>query len=282
MLVVAGAAGAQEACPPAALRGVSENVPEILSYQVVRKLFHDDGAFTQGLVYDGRYLYESTGLRGHSSLRRLDPGTGRLLAMHALPAASFAEGLALRDNYLIQLSWQSGLATLYLPAELEAAGFFHFAGEGWGLASLPRGLLLSDGSHVLRYLDLYGAESGMRIEVNVGGQPVTGLNELELAGGLLYANVWPGSCVAVIDTGSGEVRAWIDLGPLRPPVGEDGGRDRMANGIAYDATHDSFYVTGKHWPYLYEIVLLSSARQGKVMGDALAADNSILADVQSP
>lgn len=229
-----------------------------LSYRVVRKLPHDSTAFTQGLTFDGVFIYESTGIRGHSTLRRLDPVSGDILRQNALPDKDFGEGLAFRDGYLIQLTWQSGMASIYATQDMEMRGYFHYMGEGWGLVGLPEGLLLSDGSNILRYLDFFGDDSGRRLAVTDAGEPVAGINELELANGIVYANVWPGNCIAAIDQDSGKVLAWIDLSPLQPS-GDPDDRERMANGIAYNSARRTFYVTGKYWPYLYEIALWHSS-----------------------
>jgi len=228
--------------------------PARYGYEVVRAYPHDPGAFTQGLVYSDGVLFESTGLRGESSLREVRLETGEVVRRRDVPSRYFAEGLALWDGQLIQLTWTSGTGFLYAASTFEPAGTFTYDGEGWGLASDGRRLVMSDGTAALRFLDpATRAELG-RMEVTDGGEPVTLLNELEYVNGAIYANVWQTDRIAIIAPGTGRVEGWIDLTGLLPPA--DARAADVLNGIAWDETGDRLFVTGKLWPTLYQIRLI--------------------------
>lgn len=222
-------------------------------YEVVHVYPHDREAFTQGLIYKDGVLFESTGLNGRSSLRRVRIETGEVLQRQAVPDAYFAEGLADWGSKLIQLTWQSQVGFVYDAKTFKKLSTFSYTGEGWGLARDAQRLVMSDGSATLRWLDPVSLKETARLTVTDRGLPVTELNELEVIKGEIYANVWGTDLIAIIDPGSGRVTGWIDLTGLLPP------RDRagvdVLNGIAYDAAGDRLFVTGKLWPKLFEIRL---------------------------
>ena len=226
--------------------------------QVLASYPHDPAAFTQGLVYADGELFESTGLNGRSSLRRVELATGAVLDGLALDDAYFGEGLALvpagdaGGDRLVQLTWISNVGFVYDRASLEQVDSFSYAGEGWGLAydAANDRLAMSDGSATLRWLDPETFAERGRLEVRDGAAPVGMLNELEFADGMLYANVLPTSRIARIDPATGRVEAWIDCRALRPPGMAPGA---ALNGIAYDAVGERFFLTGKLWPTLYAV-----------------------------
>lgn len=240
------------AAPPAGGTAMETPAPvERLRVEIVRVLPHDSGAFTQGLVWNGRTLYESTGLLGRSSLREVELETGRVLRRVALPPHVFGEGLALVGGRLVQLSWQNGLALVWDAATFEPRGEHRYAGEGWGLCYDGRRLVMSDGSSTLAFRDpATFAETG-RIGVTRDGDPLPHLNELECVGGSIYANIWQTDDIVRIDPASGRVTAHIDARGLLGPA-ERAGVD-VLNGIAYRPETGTFLVTGKLWPKLFEV-----------------------------
>lgn len=228
--------------------------PPIYGYRVVNVYPHDPSAFTQGLLYQDGALYESTGLNGQSSLRKVKLETGEVLERQNVDARYFAEGLAAWRGRLVQLTWQAGIGFTYDLATLEPGPTFKYTGEGWGLTQDGTRLIMSDGSDALRILDPQTfAETG-RIAVRDRGSPVRQLNELEVVQGEIFANVWQTDRIARIAPGTGQVTGWIDLAGLLP-ASERTGADAVLNGIAYDAGGDRLFVTGKLWPKLFEIEL---------------------------
>jgi glutamine cyclotransferase len=227
-------------------------------YRVVHTYPHNPQAFTQGLVYVGGYLYESTGLNGKSTLRKEDLETGRVLKEASLPAKFFGEGLTNWGGTLIQLTWQSHVGFVYDRASFRMLRKFHYPWEGWGLTQDGKHLILSDGTDTIHFLNPQTFSQVRSIRVRDHGAPVKQLNELEYFHGEIYANVWMTNKIARISPATGKVLGWIDLSDLLPGIfvrrpGE------VLNGIAYDATHRRLFVTGKLWPRLFEIQVV---RQG--------------------
>jgi glutaminyl-peptide cyclotransferase len=228
--------------------------PELWDYEIVNEYPHDPGAFTQGLVFVDSTLYESTGRYGESTLRRVRLETGEVLQRRALDSMYFAEGLTEVGGRLIQLTWQTQVGFVYDRATLDSLAQFQYAGEGWGLTYDGSKLILSDGSATLRFLDPTTFRQIGQLEVHDENGPLPSLNELEMMGGDLLANVWQTDRIVVIDLESGRVKARVDLtGLLRLSDRVDA--TDVLNGIAYDARGDRLFVTGKLWPKLFEIRL---------------------------
>jgi glutaminyl-peptide cyclotransferase len=227
-----------------------------LDYDIVRVLPHDPAAYTQGLLIDGDDLFESTGLYGNSSLRRLERATGRELDRVALPKRLFGEGLALAHGRLYQLSWQEGEVRVYQPRGLHLLQTLRIPGEGWGLTYDGKHLIQSDGSATLFFRAVEDLAEVRRVEVRAGQRRVSGLNELEYAQGYVFANIYPSDCIAVIDPGAGRVVAWLDMHQLAEGVRERWPAAEVTNGIAYDPRSETYYLTGKHWPELFELRLI--------------------------
>jgi glutaminyl-peptide cyclotransferase len=224
------------------------------SYEVLSAYPHDPDAFTQGLVFYQGMLYESTGLNGASSLRRVELETGKVLQKVDVPSAFFAEGLALFNSRLYQLTWQTQQGFVYDFNSFNLIRGFNYTGEGWGLTHDERSLIMSDGTDQIRFLNPDTFEVQRVIRVQDNGREITELNELEYIKGEIYANIWQTDRIARIDPQSGRVIAWIDLSGLLPP--EDRTRPvDVLNGIAYDETSDRIFVTGKLWPKLFVIRL---------------------------
>lgn len=230
---------------PDAPASVERWVPEI-----VGRLPHDTGAWTQGLLVDGDAIYESTGRYGNSALRELDRTTGEVRREVALDADLYGEGLALAGDRLLQLTWREGTLLAWDRATLTEADRIGYEGEGWGLCTDGNRLVMSDGSAVLTFRDPAIFAVTGSIEVRRDGEPLERLNELECVDGLVYANVWQTSEIAVIDPASGSVTAMIDASSLVAAVG--GGAD-VLNGIAHDPRTNTFLVTGKLWPTIFEV-----------------------------
>jgi glutamine cyclotransferase len=235
----------------------SEGAIPVYGYRIVRTYPHDRDAFTQGLQYLDGFLYEGTGLRGRSSIRRVELETGKVLQRRDIPAPYFGEGITVWRDDLFQLTWQSGVAFLYDRKTFEQRRTYQYVGEGWGLTHDGASLVMSDGSDALRFLDPATFTERRRLRVTASGRPLPNLNELEFVKGEILANIWQSDTVARIDPKSGRVTGWIDLSGLLT------GRERQGtdvlNGIAYDPAGDRLFVTGKLWPRIFEIRIAPGA-----------------------
>lgn len=230
------------------------------SYTIINTYPHDEQAFTQGLIYHQGQLYESTGLRGKSSLRRVELTTGKVLQIHHLPPPYFAEGLTLWDDQLIQLTWQEYTGFVYDSDSFEILQRFNYDTEGWGLTNDDQYLIMSDGSELLYYLDPDTFAVVKTLQVRDGNLTITRLNELEYINGEIWANIWGSNCLARISPQTGKVKAWVNLQGLRP-TSLVANPQAVLNGIAYAPESDRLFVTGKLWPSLFEIKLTSSLEE---------------------
>ena len=229
----------------------SQPVVRSLRVDVLRELSHERDAYTQGLVWWDNQLFESTGRYGDSTLRRLDPQTGRVEQRIGVPDQYFGEGLALVDRRLIMLTWTSERAFTYDRDSFELEETFSYQGEGWGLCHDGDRLVMSDGSDMLTFRDPDTFEQIGEQRVRLRGQPLRKLNELECVDGVVYANVWEEDFLVRIDPETGRVTDYIDAtGLLR---GDDRLGAEVLNGIAYDPTAETFYITGKWWPKMFEV-----------------------------
>jgi glutamine cyclotransferase len=224
------------------------------SLEVVSSMPHDPEAFTQGLVYDAGAFYESTGLEGKSSIRRVDANSGIVLREKNLDKRYFGEGLALLGGELFQLTWKSGVAFVYDTATFQQRRSFRYQGEGWGLTTDGTSLIMSDGTSRIRFLDPKTGAVQRSVTATDGGVPVEKLNELEFVKGELLANIWQTNQIARIDPTTGRVLAWIDAAGLLTSAERREDVD-VLNGIAYDVAGDRLFVTGKLWPRIFEVRL---------------------------
>lgn len=231
------------------------------TFEVVRDYRHDPEAFTQGLLYANGSLFESTGLTGRSTIREVRVETGQVLRLRSLDREYFGEGLARWRSNLIQVTWRSHTGFLYHLPSLDPVRTFTYQGEGWGLASDDKRLIMSDGTAWLRFLDPESFAEVGRVWVHDGQNAVDRLNELEVIGDKLYANVWPRSEIAIIDMRDGAVTGWLDCSALLPEFERP--RVDAMNGIAYDAEHRRLFVTGKLWPRVYEIRVTNGLNIGR-------------------
>ena len=231
------------------------------SYKVIATFPHDTTSFTQGLVFAGGQLYESTGLNGESTLRRVDLKTGKTLQRIDIPKQYFAEGLALVGDELLQLTWQHKLGFVYDRKTFKQKRTFTYNTEGWGIAYDGKSrLVMSDGSDRLTWLDPKTLKVGTQLRVQDAGRPVMNLNELEWIENEIWANVWQTDRIARINPNTGDVNAWIDLSSLFPRAQRMPPADEL-NGIAYDKATRRIFITGKKWPRLYQITVSSDARR---------------------
>lgn len=234
---------------------------EQFGYRVVASYPHDPDAFTQGLLFHDGELYESTGRLGESSLRRVHLETGEVRQIHRLSEDLFGEGLTLWENRLIQITYSSGLGFVYDRESFREIRRFRYQGEGWGLTHNGTHLILSDGSSMLRFLDPVTFDLVQTLQVTEEGEPLELINELEMVGGRLFANVLFSEEIRIIDPETGAVTGRIDLrGLLLPP--EEGSPPNVLNGIAWDPETDRLFVTGKLWPRLFEIELVLEGGPG--------------------
>jgi len=226
----------------------------VYSYKIINSYPHDSNAFTQGFVAHEGFLYEGTGIRRRSTIRRTELSTGEVLQSHTLPDSLFGEGITIFGNELIQLTWRSRTGLVYDKRSFSVLRTFHYDSEGWGITHDGKRLIMSDGTAALYFLNPETFAVTGKITVHDKKGPVTMLNELEYIRGDIYANVWRTHTIAIIDPQTGRVRGWIDLEGLTRHAGGDTTLKTL-NGIAYDEKTNRMFVTGKLWPEIYEIEL---------------------------
>ncbi len=242
--------------PPAPAATAMPDEPVELDVHVLATYPHDPEAFTQGLVWDGGRMFESTGLEGHSSVREVALNTGEVLRKEDLPPDVFGEGLALVDDRLIQITWKNETAFQWRKDTFEDLGHFLYQGEGWGLCLDGERLVMSDGSDTLTFRDPASFRILSQQTVTLQGQPVNRLNELECVGDDVYANVWLTDWIYRIDKDTGRVNAVIDAAGLLDR--EQAPTADVLNGIAYRPETDTFLITGKLWPTMFEVRFVRS------------------------
>lgn len=242
------------ACSPASAPVPSAPAADLLpvySYDIVNTYPHDVKAFTQGLVFADGILYESTGQEGASWVRKVDLATGAVQQQADIGPEYFGEGMVIRGDDIVTLTWRHQKGFIFDKATLAPKGEWTYQGEGWGLTSDATTIYMSDGTAAIRKLDPSTLQETGRIDVKMNGRPVDKLNELEFVKGEIWANVFETDRIARIDPATGEVKGVIYLGGLLKP--EERRQTDVLNGIAYDAAGDRIFVTGKYWPKLFEI-----------------------------
>jgi glutaminyl-peptide cyclotransferase len=226
------------------------------TYQVVHTYPHDSSAFTQGLFFLDGYLYESTGLLGRSSIRKVRFETGEVLQQKTLPPEYFGEGITYWGKRIIGLTWRSQVGFVFNLSTFSLEKRWEYPGEGWGITRNDKALIMSDGTAELRWLNPLTLKELRRVTVTSRGKPVDQLNELEWVKGEIFANIWQTNLIARIDPSTGKVTGFINLTGLLSERESRGSHPDVLNGIAYDAAGDRLFVTGKLWPKLYEIQLV--------------------------
>jgi glutaminyl-peptide cyclotransferase len=241
-------------CAAAGAAAVRAAIPTY-GVDIVHTYPHDPTAFTEGLFYLNGYLYESTGLEQHSTIRKVKLETGEVLQKLDIPPQYFGEGIVNWQSHLITLTWRSEVGFVFDLATFKRQRQFHYAGEGWALTQDGKQILMSDGTPQIRFINPQTLKETGRITVTLDGKPVRNVNELEWVKGEIYANVWQTDWILRIDPHDGRVVGLINLAGLLKPSDRIPGQTDVLNGIAYDAKGDRLFVTGKNWPKLYEIRL---------------------------
>ena len=235
--------------------------PAIYKYKIINEYPHDKKAYTQGLEYHNGFLYETTGRRGQSTLRKVALKTGKILQKIALDNKYFGEGMTIVNNKIIWLTWQNNKGFVYdlETFKLEKEFAYNKSKEGWGLTHSETELIKSDGSSKIWFLDPETLKEKRFIQVYTNDRSVNNLNELELVNGKIYANKYQKNTIAIIDVKTGIVEGLGDLRGLEKEMTKTQkllANDEVLNGIAYDAENNRLFVTGKNWSKLFEIELI--------------------------
>lgn len=244
----------QQATSQATFQATPPAIREHLIPKVLNVIPHDTQSYTEGLVWQDGALYESAGLYMQSSVREVNPKTGEIIRQTKLDTAYFGEGLTFVDGQLIQLTWKEGTAFVYDAKTFKPVREFTYEGEGWGLCYDGQQLYMSNGSHTITIRDPHTFEITGTIQVLLNGTPVEQLNELECVDDSVYSNVWYTDQILRIDKITGQVTATIDAsGLLNSNEKMVAGSDGVLNGISYDPVARTFLITGKRWPWMFEV-----------------------------
>lgn len=229
--------------------------PEDLHLRVDRKITRKQKAFTEGLVFDGGRLYESTGLYGSSALQMTDPISGETTILARLDPSLFGEGLARIGDQWLELTWKEGRALSWNisgDGGAQPGSNRSYSRVGWGLTSDGTQWIASDGSDHLYFLNRSDLATTRTLDVRqAGGESVGQLNELEWIDGSIWANVYPTNRVVRVDPSSGCVTGRADMGFLTDAIVPAPEGESVMNGIAYDPDSGLIYLTGKNWPLIF-------------------------------
>jgi glutamine cyclotransferase len=240
---------------------MADSSPDIYTYKIINIYPHDKEAYTQGLEYRNGYLYEGTGRKGTSFIRKVELETGKTLQQKDLDTAYFGEGITIFNNKIYQLTWQSGIGIVYDLETFEKEKEFKYtkSREGWGLTNNGEHLIKSDGTERIWFLNPETLIEESYIEAYTNKQKVEKLNELEFINGKIYANIWQKNSILIVNPASGKVEGVADLISLKAKISQEqnlSDDDDVLNGIAFDKENNRMFVTGKHWSKLYEIELI--------------------------
>ena len=228
----------------------NQQYPILYTYEIIEAYNHDEMAFTQGLEFIDGFLFESTGLYGESTLRKVDLKTGKVLEIIDLQDQYFGEGITIMNDRIIQLTWISNKGFVYEKDSLELISEFTYPTEGWGITNDNSQLIMSDGTSTLFFLDPNTFHTIKQVQV-IDKEPVSNLNELEYIQGKIWANIWNQDKIAIINPETGIVEGWIDLTGINNEDSQD--QNKVLNGIAYDSEKDRLFVTGKNWAKIFQI-----------------------------
>jgi glutaminyl-peptide cyclotransferase len=224
-------------------------------YKVIHVYPHDRTSFTEGLEFRGGYLYESTGLEGHSVVRKIKLETGEVVQEIKLAPHLFGEGFTILNGQMVQLTYKTQLGFVYDLATLHEKRTFIYQGEGWSLTNDGKQIYMDDGSAQIRVWDGATLQEKRRFTVHDDNGPVEQVNELEWVTGEIYANVWQTDQMLRISPVDGKVVGRVNLAGLLTAADRQARVD-VLNGIAYDAAGKRLFVTGKWWPKLFEIQIV--------------------------
>lgn len=232
-----------------------DKAPEKYTYEIVKVFPHDPKAYTQGLVYQDGFIYEGTGKEGESTLRKNNMTTGEVLSVLSIDSHLFGEGVTIYKDKIYQLTWVSRKGFIYDLKTFSLESTFSYNSEGWGITTAGDKLIMSDGSNKLYHITPSNFNIIKEVEVYDNNGPVSQLNELEYVNGLVWANVWLTDRIVAIDPETGAVKAELDMSALLKPAerAKINDKDDVLNGIAYNPQKDTYYLTGKHWPKLFEV-----------------------------
>ena len=232
-----------------------DKAPEKYTYDLIKVYSHDPKAYTQGLLYHDGFMYEGTGQYGESSIRKIDMKTGNILSVLSIDSQLFGEGITIFGDKIYQITWRSRKGFIYDLKTFSLESTFHYNSEGWGITTAGDHLIMSDGSNKLYHIAPSTFNIIKEVEVYDHNGKVEQLNELEYIDGLVWANVWLTDRIVAIDPESGVVKAELDMTGLLPPAdkAKTDDKDDVLNGIAWNPQKQTFYLTGKRWPKMFEI-----------------------------
>lgn len=238
---------------------LADQKPSIYTYKLINTFPHDAKAFTQGLEYKNGFLYESTGQKGESSIRKTDLKTGEILKIKELDKKYFGEGITILNSKIFQLTWQSKIGFIYDLESFEKLGSFNYekSKEGWGLTNNGKELIKSDGTERIWFLDPETQKEKRFIEAYTNTRKAESLNEIEFIDGKIYANIWQKNTIVIINSANGTIEGVVNLNSLRNKVDKPNAKKSyVLNGIAYDHEGKRLFVTGKNWDKIFEIELV--------------------------
>ena len=240
---------------------LSNIVPQEYGYEIIKKFPHDTSSYTEGFEYHDGFFYESAGDYGHSSLRRVDVNSGKVLQKATLDSIYFGEGITMIDNKILQLTYKTKVAFVYDKSTFKKLETVPYAvgQEGWGMYFDGSKILTTDGTNNIYFLDKTSYQKTGGIQVYDNKRAMDSLNELEIVDGKIYVNVYTQNYFLIVDEKTGAVEGKVDLSGLLPDgyfktdyaIGNN-----VLNGIAYDKVGKRLFVTGKKWPYVFQIKLV--------------------------
>ncbi len=243
------------------VRVLAASAPEVYTYEIINSYPHDTGSYTQGLEFHGGILYESTGKRGASTVRKVNFETGEVLQQIDMDDSVFGEGITIMNDKLYQLTWQSDMGYVYNISNLEKIKNFTYgeSREGWGLCNDGEKIFKSDGTEKIWFLNPETLEEQGHIEIATNKSIFNNANELEYVKGKIYANVYQKESMMIIDATSGAIEGVINFGGLKSKIKKGPEWDEsnsVLNGVAYHPERETFFVTGKNWDKLFEVKIL--------------------------
>ena len=234
---------------------LSDITPIKRSFKIINTYPHDEGAYTQGLVYEDGFFYEGTGDWGHSSLRKVNAKTGEIIKIYRLPDKIFGEGIAVLSDVIFQITYKAQKGYIYNKETFEITqDFYYNFKEGWGLTKNDEYIIMSDGTSNIYFLDTIHFTEASRVQVFNNLGPVAMLNELEYIDGKIFANLYGETQIVIINPANGKIEEYLECKDLVPNKYKNSQRE-VLNGIAYNPANKHLYLTGKDWPVLYEIEL---------------------------